>query len=144
MGAPLVKVPRRWEIPERECAPEAVFFGRRTFLGGAAAGVALAAVGCGDEPVVRRVTPPAPPDVLARYPAARNGRYAIDRPITHEREAGAYNNFYELSQDKENVAARGVGLVTRPWTVEVSGLCVRPGTFDVDDLVRTMPLEERV
>jgi sulfoxide reductase catalytic subunit YedY len=144
MVAPLVRVRRCWEIPEREAAPERVFFGRRTFLAGVAAGAALAASGCDEESVVRRVTPPAPADVLARYPAARSERFVIDRAITPERVAGAYNNFYEITGNKEDVAELGQGLVTRPWTVEVRGLCARPQTFDVDDLVRTMPIEERV
>jgi sulfoxide reductase catalytic subunit YedY len=31
-----------------------------------------------------------------------------------------------------------------PWTVEVAGLCARPRTYDLDSLLRTFPLEERV
>jgi sulfoxide reductase catalytic subunit YedY len=31
-----------------------------------------------------------------------------------------------------------------PWTVEVAGLVARPRTFDLDGLLRTFPLEERI
>jgi len=34
--------------------------------------------------------------------------------------------------------------VTSPWSVEVKGLCNKPGTFDVEGLIKKFPLEERV
>lgn len=58
--------------------------------------------------------------------------------ITH------YNNFYEFSTDKRAVADRAKHFVTRPWTVEVGGLVHRPRTFDIDDLLRLHPPEERI
>ena len=33
---------------------------------------------------------------------------------------------------------------TRPWEVEISGLVEKPMTLDVDDLIKQMPLEERI
>ncbi|MGA3066862.1 MAG: protein-methionine-sulfoxide reductase catalytic subunit MsrP, partial [Tepidisphaeraceae bacterium] len=58
--------------------------------------------------------------------------------ITH------YNNFYEFSTDKESVAAAAAGFVTRPWQVEVGGLVSKPRVFDLDDLLKISPPEERV
>jgi sulfoxide reductase catalytic subunit YedY len=58
--------------------------------------------------------------------------------ITH------YNNFYEFSLDKEEVAPMSQGFVTRPWTVAVEGLCSKPQVFDLDDLLKISPAEERV
>ena len=36
------------------------------------------------------------------------------------------------------------GFVTRPWTVEVGGLVNKPKTFDIDELLKLSPPEERV
>jgi methionine sulfoxide reductase catalytic subunit len=58
--------------------------------------------------------------------------------ITH------YNNFYEFSTDKRAVASKAKNFITRPWTVEVSGLVHKPKTFDLDDLIKISPPEERV
>lgn len=55
-----------------------------------------------------------------------------------------YNNFYEFSTDKQAVARRAKNFVTRPWTVEVGGMVHKPRTFDLDDLLKLAPLEDRV
>jgi sulfoxide reductase catalytic subunit YedY len=55
-----------------------------------------------------------------------------------------YNNFYEFSTDKRAVAARAKNFITRPWTVEVGGLAHRPRTFDIEEILRLSPPEERV
>jgi methionine sulfoxide reductase catalytic subunit len=79
------------------------------------------------------------------YPAKRNPEFTLDRPITEEWAATGYNNFYEFHPtDKEAVKNRVGAFVTSPWKVEVSGWVNKPRTLDVDDLVKTMPLEERL
>ncbi len=55
-----------------------------------------------------------------------------------------YNNFYEFTTDKEDVAAMAAGFKTEPWTIEVGGLVQRPKTFDLDDLLRKFGEEERI
>jgi sulfoxide reductase catalytic subunit YedY len=60
------------------------------------------------------------------------------RDITH------YNNFYEFSTDKQEVAEAAKNFVTRPWAVAVEGLVHKPRVFDIDDLVKIAPPEERV
>ena len=145
----LIRSRRRWEIAERDATPERVYLSsitRRAFLGTTAASVAVIAAGCGgDEAPPAARQPPVPADVLRLYPAALSPRHArLDRRLTAERVAARHNNFYELSEDKERVAEMGAALVLRPWTIEVRGLCVRPGTFDVDALCREIGLEERL
>jgi sulfoxide reductase catalytic subunit YedY len=58
--------------------------------------------------------------------------------ITH------YNNFYEFGPDKDDPSKNAWRLTTRPWTVSVEGLVQRPRTFDIDDLLKLRPLEQRV
>ncbi len=58
--------------------------------------------------------------------------------ITH------YNNFYEFGVDKGDPAKNAGGLPTRPWTVKVEGKVAKPLTFDIDDLLKLRPLEDRV
>jgi sulfoxide reductase catalytic subunit YedY len=37
-----------------------------------------------------------------------------------------------------------MGFVARPWTVEVGGLVAKPRTFDLDQILRLSPPEERI
>ncbi len=55
-----------------------------------------------------------------------------------------YNNFYELGTGKREPAENAHYLTTRPWSIEVSGECEKPGTLDIEDLPRLFPTEERI
>jgi methionine sulfoxide reductase catalytic subunit len=128
----LIKVPKGWEIPEREATPEDIYLNRRQIL--------LGAGFLGVQSLLRAATESAVP-----YPAHRNPEFVLDRTITAEQAATGYNNFYEFhGTDKEAVKNLVGKFVTRPWTVEVTGLVKKPQTLDVDNLERSMPLEERL
>ncbi|OGP85582.1 MAG: mononuclear molybdenum enzyme YedY [Deltaproteobacteria bacterium RBG_13_65_10] len=134
-------------MPEREATPESVYLERRKFLkalgiGSLSAGLLLA--GCDFRSSDAESLPPPPRDPTGRYPTSRNLRFSLDRPVTKEAIAARYNNFYEFSSDKDNVAARAKSLRMSPWNLRASGLVSKPRTFDVDDLLRTMALEERL
>src|SRR5207248_7877616 len=70
--------------------------------------------------------------------------FRTDEKQTSFDEITHYNNFYEFSTDKDGVAPAAVNFVSRPWTVAVGGLCAKPTTFDLDDLLKIAPAEERV
>ncbi|OGP14986.1 MAG: mononuclear molybdenum enzyme YedY [Deltaproteobacteria bacterium GWA2_54_12] len=147
-----LKKKRPWEIPESEAAPEEAYLGRRRFLRNVGylslGGVMLSGLGSnifglfddkGKETGIKVARTPTP--VL--YPAQRNAKYTLDRPLTDERVAGTYNNFYEFTSDKD-VWKHVDKMEVRPWTIEVTGLVEKPRTYDIDELVRLMPLEERL
>jgi sulfoxide reductase catalytic subunit YedY len=54
-----------------------------------------------------------------------------------------YNNYYEFTTDKEQVAFLAKDFKTSPWTVEVGGLVHNPRTFDLDDFAK-FDQEDRV
>src|ERR1041385_4673589 len=66
-----------------------------------------------------------------------------EKPTSYE-DFTHYNNFYECSTDKLEVAGKANKFVTRPWTVAVEGLVQKPQVFDIDDLVKISPPEERI
>ena len=68
----------------------------------------------------------------------------IDEKKTPYEDITHYNNFYEFSTDKLAVADKARRFVTRPWTVAVEGLVAKPRVFDIDDLLKISPPEERV
>lgn len=131
-----------WSMPEREATPESAFLSRRTFVAG---GVGLLA-GRIAQPSLAGAQEggPSPKDqTLALYPAARNPAFVLDRPITDEKVAAEYNNFYEFGATK-GIAWLAKRMKTRPWQVEVKGHVKKPKTYDIDGLIKGMNLEERL
>ena len=165
---------RGWEIPEREATPEDVYMNRRKFMvaAGGALGT-LAGCGhekiftpaervpttpteepqTTPQPPITDTTqpqppqqppdPPQPPQPL--YPARLNEEFKeLDRPLTEESIAGSYNNFYEFSTGKTQVKPLSENFMTDPWKVEIKGEVPQEKTYDFGDLVRAIPLEERL
>lgn len=58
--------------------------------------------------------------------------------------AATYNNFYEFTITKEEVWKQIGDFESRPWTTEVTGLVQNSKTYDIDELTRLVPLEERL
>lgn len=142
----LIRIKKTWEIPEREVTPEAVYLNRRRFMksliGVGLSGAALSLVGCeGNE----RSLADSGSNSLQSYPnLTRNPAFdQLQRPITPEDLATKYNNFYEFGGTK-SIWEAAQALPTENWKVEVSGLVKNPRIFDIDDLQKKFPLEERV
>ena len=137
---------KEWNLPEREATPEGVFHSRRKFIkamgigsiGAAGLIYGLNTMAGSDDKLQKQVAS------LRPLNAKRNNAYKVKRPITDELIASKYNNFYEFSTRKEDVWELIEKMKTRPWQVEVSGMVEKPTTFDIDDLLKKMPLEERV
>lgn len=129
-----IKRQRGWEIPEREATPEAAFWNRRELMAALAAGPILLKAGLAfaeDDPAA------------GLYPAKRNVRYTLDRPITDAKYVESYNNFYEFGSQKE-IARAAQALKLHPWQVKLDGLVEAERVVDADDLIKAMPLEERL
>lgn len=76
--------------------------------------------------------------------AENNTDFTVSREMTDEIIAATYNNFYEFTNRKSTVWKKVDKFRTRPWEVEISGLVDKPMTFDMDDLIKKMPIEERI
>ena len=120
------------DIPSSEITPQSDYLNRRQILAGMAG--ALLAAGL-------------PTDGLLAAPltVAKTSQMAGEEKPTPLKDVTSYNNFYEYGLEKDQPAQSAPGLLKpRPWTVKVDGECGRPGTFDVDELIRASALEERV
>ena len=138
----LIKNPRGWELPESAATPEALFRDRRSVLAGLGLG-AIGAAAAAFAPPAHAATGPADPSAKL-YPVKRNAKYVTDRPLTAEKNAASWNNFYEYQQAATDITDDAAKLKIRPWEVKITGLVDKPLTFAIDDLLAKMPLEERV
>ncbi len=66
-----------------------------------------------------------------------------DKP-TPFKDVSSYNNYYEFGLDKGDPQRAAGALKTRPWTVSVEGEAGKPRSFDIDELLKLAPMEERV
>ena len=69
---------------------------------------------------------------------------SIDEKQTPYDSVTTYNNFYEFGTDKSDPAENAQRLKTQPWTVSVEGEIKRPKVYDIDELFKLAPVEERV
>ena len=129
-----IKRRRGWEMPERLATPESIYLNRREIM---------AAAGLGAMTLFPRVALAETDQTADLYPAQRNTRYTIERPVTPEAISTTYNNFYEFGTQK-NIAAAAQALPIRPWEIAVDGMVEKEFVIGVDDLIRRMKLEERL
>ncbi len=132
------------DIRESEVTPRSLYVRRREFLhaaGAMAAGLAAATVPSrlagtdtarAQNPAARKLTG------LTRSPLS------TDEKLNSYRDVTTYNNFYEYGLDKGDPAKYAGALKPSPWKVVVEGQCGKPGTYDIDDIMKWFPLEERI
>ncbi len=120
-----------------EITPRALYEGRRQFM--LKAGAALVGAGALGMAVSRN-------DAAAgvKLPGVKKSSYTVAESLTSFKDITTYNNFYEFGTDKEDPAANAHTLKPRPWTLTVEGEVKKAKTFDIEDLLKLAPLEERV
>jgi methionine sulfoxide reductase catalytic subunit len=77
------------------------------------------------------------------YPVQRNEAFTLDRPLTEEKLVSTYNNYYEFGSSK-NIWKDAQALKIEPWQVVIDGMVEKEIKIDAHDLIRKMPLEERL
>lgn len=137
----LIKIKKDSDLSENNVTDEVVYLNRprRQFLQKAAA----LSFGL---PFLNPLDSTASTDATLQFRKTSFEVKESDRPLTAEKLALSYNNFYEFSLDKEGVSKNvEKWKVQTPWTVEVSGIKGGKKTFDVDQLIKMAGgLEERI
>lgn len=147
----LIRRTPSWAIPESQATPEHVAMNRRRFLAfGGVTAAALAAPGEARAGLFdifgggKKEFPPDPDPSASLYPVKRNDAFGLDRAVTPESVNLGYNNFYEFGVGKSDPASNAGALRLRPWTVKIGGLVETPREVGIDDLLKALPLEERL
>ncbi len=127
------------DLRESEVTPRELYLRRREFIG--AAGTTAAALATGV------FTPGA---ALAQNPSAqklanlKKSTFDTDEKMNSYRDVTTYNNFYEFGLDKGDPARHAHSLKPKPWSIKVEGECAKPGTYNMEDILKWFPLEERI
>jgi sulfoxide reductase catalytic subunit YedY len=108
------KTDLRWS----DVTPKSLFLNRRQLIAGAAA--------------------------LAAAPAGAGSAWSTGEEPNSLEDITSYNNYYEFGFDKGDPAANAGALKTDPWSIVIDGMVDRPGAYDLADVVKDQPIEERI
>ena len=138
---------RRTELGEpiasSEITPRGIFEQRRNLIRAAAAGTFGAALA----PFFARsafAETASPNAGSVKLAAKTNPQFVLKDKLTPYKDVTTYNNFYEFGTDKSDPAENAHTLITRPWTMAVEGHVKNPKVYDIDELLKLAPLEERI
>ena len=134
----LIKRTKGWELPESRATSESHYLNRRSMVRAMGFGAAAIAL-----PAQLRAQDKSADPSAGLYPGRRNDKYGVPMPMTAEKLATTYNNFYEFGTDK-SIWRDAQKLEVRPWTIKVGGLVEKPFEIGIDDLLAKVQLEERV
>jgi methionine sulfoxide reductase catalytic subunit len=134
----LIKKPG--DIKPSEITARELYMNRRQFiLAASASALSAAAVLSGESPFSANRAIAA-----QKLNNLRKSSFSTTEKQNSFKDITTYNNFYELGTEKEDPAANAKYLTTRPWTVSVEGEVKKAKTYDIDELIKIAPLEERI
>jgi sulfoxide reductase catalytic subunit YedY len=131
-----------------DVTPRSVYLARRTIIRGGVLGAAALATAVVYRKLNRVSTRGVDTKSLGQVMANEGRGFRVEDPVkdpmTPLASIAHYNNFYEFSTSKEGVADAAAGFVTAGWKISVSGLVERARDFDLADIAKLGPVEERV
>ncbi len=148
----LIRKAQIWDIAESKVTSEKNYWNRRQFLKTLAGAGMVASIapltGCSSLGGIGKSTAETALENSLKLPTidsfSKNPAFnKLQKPITDEKIAGQYNNFYEFGGTK-NIWLNAQKLPTENWQVAVTGLVKNPRTYDIDQLKKEFPLEQRI
>jgi sulfoxide reductase catalytic subunit YedY len=117
------------KIRSSEITPKDVYLNRRRFLTGAAflAGGLAPAAGA-----------------ASSFGSLPKSPFSTDEKVTPMKDATSYNNYYEFGTSKEEPAQKAGTLKPSPWTVSIEGAVAKPRKYDIAEIMKMAPMEERI
>ncbi len=128
------------DIKPSEITSESVYAERRRFLGMAAAGTALLTTGgllLPQREVIAATT-------SRSLGALKKSPFSTSEKLNALEDITGYTNFYEFGTGKGDPAKYAHKLKTDPWSVTIEGEAEITGKFNLEDILKPHPLEERI
>lgn len=126
------------EITDRE-----VYHQRRDFIRQSGQFALVAAASLATPGLVAGTLPQ--PSPRAKIAGVKPGPFSssTDTPNSYK-DITSYCNFYEFGTGKRDPERNAHTLKTRPWKVSIEGEVEKPGTYDLEDILKPHDLEERI
>ncbi len=134
----LIKKEKLSDIKENEITDESVYKQRREFI--KKTGI-LAAISVVPALMVSSCADAAPEQATLTFKKTSHGKDLKPTAIKH---VTTYNNFYEFGTSKSSPAIAAQSLKIEPWSITVEGDVKNPGKYNLEDILKKNPLEERI
>lgn len=124
----LIRIKKAHAIMPSDITPKDVYLNRRKFMMGAAVAPFLS-------------------PAMALAEEEKNIPYDghdLKGELTPYKAVTTYNNFYEFGTNKDDPVNNSGSLITDPWTVKVDGHVNKPGNYNLEDLIKSHQMEERI
>ncbi|WND01467.1 protein-methionine-sulfoxide reductase catalytic subunit MsrP [Temperatibacter marinus] len=128
----LIKSRESWMLSENDVTDKDIYLNRRSFMKMSGAAALAGTIASHAQAVDRDI---------AGY---KKDPSSLSSELTSYEAVTGYNNFYEFGMGKDDPAKYAHKLTTDPWTVKVSGLAEKTGTYALEDLIDFKAVEERI
>jgi sulfoxide reductase catalytic subunit YedY len=126
------------DIRSSEITPKSVYLRRREFISASAAALAAAGLGSFADETAAQIPRTKLPNVK------KSPLSTTEEPSAYD-HVTSYNNFYEFAPGAGDGPKKNSGkFKPTPWSIEVDGLCNKPGKYNLEDFIKPFALEERV
>ena len=123
------------KIPSSEITPEHIYHDRRNFiknLGLILGSTALSAFANKSFAA------------LNTLPSFAQAKEREKEKLSSLKDITSYNNYYEFGTSKSDPYDNAEKLNIDPWSISIEGSVTKPLKLDLDELIKEMPLEERI
>jgi sulfoxide reductase catalytic subunit YedY len=123
------------KIPSSEITPEHIYNDRRNFiknLGLILGSTALSAFANKSFAA------------LHKLPSFAQAKERDKEKLSSLKDITSYNNYYEFGTSKSDPYDNAEKLNIDPWSISIEGSVTKPLKLDLDELIKEMPLEERI
>jgi sulfoxide reductase catalytic subunit YedY len=115
------------KIPYSQITPKSLYLSRRQLLAGLPLALASSRALAG-----------------TKLDGVKKSQYTVDEKLTPYDITTKYNNYYEFGTQKNQPAELAKNFKTSPWTLTVEGEVGKKAKYDMNDIMKLAPLEERV
>lgn len=133
-----------WHLGENQATDEKLYLNRRSLLKGLGASIG-AGVAMASLPPKGLLAKPLPlVDSSGAEMKYSKSDYSVDDDNNTYKDITTYNNYYEFGTSKSDPAKYAHALTTDNWQVAVGGQCDKPGTYGLEEILKTGEMQERV
>jgi sulfoxide reductase catalytic subunit YedY len=129
------------ELTYAEITPKSVYLDRRKFL--RAMGI-VGATAVAGKSLFDLALPPHAALAATQFTGLIKSPFSTTEKPNTLNDVSHYNNYYEFGTDKADPAKYAQNFKTSPWTLSVEGEVAKPRKFNLDEILKLAPLEERI
>jgi sulfoxide reductase catalytic subunit YedY len=123
------------KIPSSEITPEHIYNDRRNFIKNL--GLILGSTALSAFANKSFAT-------LHKLPSFAQAKEREKEKLSSLKDITSYNNYYEFGTSKSDPSDYAEKLNIDPWSISIEGSVTKPLKLDLDELIKEMPLEERI